>query len=533
MGARTPLGTAIALCMILSAHGYVRAQEPGTARQQVEVDRYQVGTALPPRDEGRTLVAMTLDEAIARATERNLDIQTARLSPEMQTFSLAAARAAFSPTFSGTYGYNNATSQSTSQLDGGTRINTERQSFNASLTQTVPWYGGRLSASFNNNRTATDNAFSTRNPSYSSTVSFNYTQPLLAGLRTDNQRAAVDIQEIQKQVAEIQLSGQIENITDLVRVAYWGLRAAIEQIEIQRRNLAQAQQLLADNQLRVRLGTMAPIQVVQAEAQVAGAEQLLLNAEVQWRNQELLFKSLLIDGADDPLLGQTVNPTDLPTIREQAVDLEAAIERALTRRTDIGQLREERRISELDLEVTRDNTRPQLNLTAGYSLQGVGGNLFDRSGLGGEPVLVDRGSYLDGLSSIAGFDAPTWSLQMNFTYPLGMKSAKANLERAELQLRQTDLAIRSRELAIVTEVTNAGLAVTDTNLQLQAAQRSRELAEESAAVEVTRFNAGASTNFEVVAAQDALTSARLSELRALIEHVNAIAEFERVQRVGR
>ena len=177
--------------------------------------------------------------------------------------------------------------------------------------------------------------------------------------------------------------------------------------------------------------------MVQAEAQVASAEQALLNAEVQWRNQELALKRLLIGGADDPLLGQTINPTDLPTFQEQTIDLEAAIDVAMQERTDIRQQREQRRISELDLEVTRDNSRPQLNLTGGYSLQGIGGNLFERSTLGGDPVLVQQGGYLDGLSSIAGFDTPTWNVTINFTYPVGMKAANANLERAQLQLRQT------------------------------------------------------------------------------------------------
>ena len=122
---------------------------------------------------------------------------------------------------------------------------------------------------------------------------------------------------------------------------------------------------------------------------------------------------------------------------------------------------------------------------------------------------------------------------MNFSYPIGMRLGKAQSERARLQFEQTALSIRSQELAVITEVTSAGLAVTDTNLQLQAAQRSRELAEQSAAAEVTRFNAGTATNFEVGVANDNLTSARISELRALINHINAIDTFERVQRVGR
>jgi outer membrane protein TolC len=476
---------------------------------------------------------MTLDQAIGIALETNLDIQTARLSPRMQAFTLQAARAAFTPTLNGTYGYNNSTNQSTSQLDGGARTTTQRHTFNTSIQQAVPWYGGQVGLGFNNSRTSTDNAFSTLNPNYQTRLTLDFTQPLLAGLSTDNQRTALQTQQIQGSITDLQLIGRIDNITEQVRQAYWGLRAAIEQIEIQRQSLAQAQQLLADNQVRVRLGTMAQIQVIQAEAQVAGAEQSLLNAEIQWRNQELAFKSLLISGADDPLLYQTVNPVDVPAFLDQAVDVEAAIEVALRERTDIQEARQERQIAELDLEVTENNRLPELNLTASYSLAGVGGTEYNRSGLGGTPVLVSQGGYVDGINQITAFDVPTWNLGVNFSYPIGMRSAKANLSRARLQMEQRDLAIRSQELAIVTEVTNAGLAVTDTRLQLAAATRSRELSEQSAAAEVTRFNAGAATNFEVVTAQDALTSARLSELRAIINHVNAIAEFERVQRVGR
>ena len=250
-------------------------------------------------------------------------------------------------------------------------------------------------------------------------------------------------------------------------------------------------------------------------------------------NQELAFKRLLVGGADDPLLTQTLVPTSVPVLVQQVVDIDAAVSTALDQRADLRQTRHQREISRLNLAVTGNNTRPDLNLTAAYSVQGVGGDRFSRSGLGGEPMLVEQGGYLDGLSSIWDRTTPTWSLTLNFSYPIGNKGAKANLRRAELQMEQTDLAIRSQELAIVIEVTNAGLTVNDTFLLLQAAQRSREVSERAAEVEVTRFSVGASTNYEVSQAQDALTSARLSELRAIINYVNAIAEFELVQYVGR
>jgi outer membrane protein TolC len=277
---------------------------------------------------------------------------------------------------------------------------------------------------------------------------------------------------------------------------------------------------------------MTQLQLVQAEAQVASAEQALLNAEIQWRNQEFAFKRLLLAGADDPLLQETVNPTDQPTLVEQAVDIDAAIERGLRERTDIRQQRQQREISDVNLAVSRSSTLPDLNLTASYSLQGVGGNLFDRGELGGDPVLIERGSYWDGIQSITDFDTPTWGLSLSASYPIGTNSAKVNLERARLQLTQADLALRSQELAIVTQVTSAGLAVRNSFLQLEAARRSREAAERNVEAELLRFDVGVATNYEVVQAQDALTSARLAELRAIINHVNAVAEFERVQRVG-
>ena len=506
-----------------------RSQEPTNPPQ---AETYVVGQAQPPVEPGTTLVPMTLEQAIARALEQNLDVQSARLTPEIQNYALDAARAAFSPTLSTTYGYNNSTTQSTNQLDGGARVVSQRQTLNTSLSKPMPWMGGRLSANFNNSRNSTDNSFTTRNPSFNSTLSLNYTQPLLAGLKIDNQRAALETQQIQTDIADLQVQSQVANITNQVRQQYWALRAAIEQIEIQRQSLEQATLTLSQDSIRVRLGRMVQLDLLQAEAQVASAEQALLNAQIQWRNQEFTFKRLLLGGTDDPLLNETVNPTDQPQLVEQQVDLQAAVQRALAQRTDIRQQREQLQISEVNLDVTRNSALPDLNLTASYSLQGVGGNLYNRSGLGGAPELVQAGDYGDALQAIREFDAPTWSLQLQASYPIGGNADKANLERARLQLRQSNLALKSQELNIVTQVTTAGLAVRNTYLQVEAARRAREAAERSTEAERLRHDLGVATSFELLTVQNAMTSARLSELRAIINHMNAVAEFERVQRVG-
>jgi outer membrane protein len=121
---------------------------------------------------------------------------------------------------------------------------------------------------------------------------------------------------------------------------------------------------------------------------------------------------------------------------------------------------------------------------------------------------------------------------MQFNYPIGMASARAALARAELQLQQGETNLKSTELAISTQVTQAGLNVQNTYLQFLAARKTREAREKNADAVQTRFDVGMATNFEVVTAQQDLTSSRLNELQSILRYINAVSEFDRVQKVG-
>jgi outer membrane protein TolC len=394
------------------------------------------------------------------------------------------------------------------------------------VSQSLPWYGGRFTANFNNNRQASNSSQVVRNPSFSSSTSFNYTQPLLAGFKMDNTRNQLRTLSVQRQIADIQLLTTIENTKASVRTAYWTLRQAIEQIEIQRRSLQLAQRLFQDNLTKVEIGTLAPIETTTSETQVANAEQALLNAQIQWRTAELNLKRLLAAGPDDEVYRATINPVEAAQLAVQSVDISSAVQRAIAERTDLTQARRNLEVSQLNLELTGNSTKPQLDLQGGYSLSGQGGPLF-RNG-----VLETPGGYGQAVSAIAGFDLPTWNVQFNLTYPLFMRAAKANYARAQLQLQQSVAQIQAQELTVSAQVTNAGLAVENTYKQFQAAQKAREVAEKNAEAEQTRFDVGMSTNYNVVQAQTNLTTQRLTELRAIISYLNAVAEFDRVQRVG-
>jgi outer membrane protein len=527
---RSVVAGVIPFALAAGSIGLAAQEDPGEMFAGFEP--YEVGQAAPPLEPGGTPRPLRLEEAIGLALENNLGIRRERLNPEIQRSALRAARSAFGPTLSASLGHNSATTQSTSQLDGGTLINTERNTLAMTFNQPLRWWGADMSATFNSSRTATDNVFATRNPSYSSVASLSLRQPLLAGRRIDDRRGAVRAQEIRGDVTDALLRAHTEQLAAQVRGGYWTLLATIEQIEIQRRSLALAEELLEHNRIGLELGLLVEIDLAQAEVQVANAEQALLNAEIEWRNQEMAFKRLLVSGSGDPLFGETLIPTDLPSFEEVEVDIEGAVASAMRIRPELEALRRQQEITEMDVAMTRDGRRPNLDLVLSYSLQGIGGDLFERQELGGEPRLIQPGGYRDGLASIATFDTPTLNAALNFSVPIGANAGDARLEQARLQQRQAELELQAQELMVETEVTTAGLAVRNAYLQLEAARRTREAAERSAEAEMMRLEVGVSTNFQVVTVQNALTAARLSELQATIAYALAIAEFDRVQGRG-
>jgi outer membrane protein TolC len=503
------------------------AQAPAAPPANATVDHYGVGTAVPVARPGTTLLNLTLDQAMDMALENNLDLKAARMNPPGVDYQLAAARASFIPQVTGTYGYNDSTTANTSTLEGRNTLTQVQQTYNAGLSQTMPWYGGRLQVGFNNTRLTTNSTTQLFDPNYNARLNFSYTQPLLQGFKIDNTRNQLRTLSVQRQIADIQLLTTIENTKASVRTAYWNLREAIEQIEIQQRALDLAQRLFEDNKTKVEIGTLAPIDTVTPEAQVASAEQSLLNAQIIWRTAEINLQQLLATGPDDPIYQRTINPTERPQLSVQTVNIPDAVKTALAQRTDLVQAKRNIEVSQLNLEVTRDLTKPQLDLQAAYNVQGQGGRELDR-----DTNLRTDGGYGDAFNQIIGFDLPTWTATFNFTYPLFMRAAKANYARAELQLQQSQAQLKASELAVSSSVTSAGLAVENSYKQYQAAQKNREAQERNAEAEQTRFDVGMSTNYNVVQAQNALTQARLTELQALISYLNAVAEFDRVQRVG-
>ena len=475
---------------------------------------------------------LTLEDAIARALERNLDIAVQRLNPLVVDLNLAQALSAYSPTFDTSLSTNSSTSPSSTQLDGGQRVVSDRKVVNTGITQAVAWGGGRYTVDFNNNRQASTNTFSSFNPSYRSSFQGSYTQPLLRGFKIDSTRQQIQVTRINRDIADIDLRQLLTNTVSSVQDAYWDLVYATGTLEVQRQALELAETLIRDNEARVEIGTMAPIEIVSARSEAAQRRQSLAQAEQNLATAELALKQLIVGGTDDEYWAATLNPIDLPTLEVPPIDLEEAIRTALDERTDIARSRRQLDINNVNLSSLSNSRLPAVDLVGTYQLQGQGGTRFNRTGLGGSVFQEIPGGIGDAFNQLYDVDFPTWNIQLNVSYPLGQSAADAQYARARIQVQQVQAQLRQLGLQVATEVTNAVLQIQGIARRIEASTAARELATEQLAAEQSKFAAGLQTNFFVVQAQRDLATAQDTELRAILDQQKALVEFDRVQRTS-
>ena len=523
--AALPIAAALAVAIASPA----AAQEPPSPEHvraliQQATAQTQPGVQTPSTPEG-PIANLTSDEAVARALERNLTLQSQRLTPRSFDYSIAATRATYRPTLTSSFSNQSATQLPTTTVEGGVIVNTDTQQWNSGVQQQVPWGGGTYQVNWNNNRAFTDRNNSTFNPSFGSNLSAQYSQPLLRNFRFDNTRAQLQSQVIQQDIAELDLNSTTASIVAQVRNAYWELVYSYQAVEAAQRSLDLATKLVQDNRARVEIGSMAPIEVVQAQAEEANRRQQLVNQQAILRNNELALKRLIVSGTDDDLWSATINPVDRPSPTPEPIDLEGALGRALQNRTDLLTNRKNVENARINIRSLENLALPQLNLVTTYRLDGRGGTSIPR-----DPTIpIVRGGYSDALQNIYALDAPTWQITLNFNYPIGESADEANLARQRLLLQQTEATIKTTELQIATDVTSAALAVRNALEALQAAQVSRELSEKRLDAAQSKLDVGMATNFEVVQAQRDLNDARNSELRQLLNYRRALVDFERVQ----
>jgi outer membrane protein len=504
---------------------------PGNPSQQTPVSSAQPDT--------RTVVSLTLEEAVKLALEKNLDIAVQRLNPETFDYSIAGLRAFYKPIATSTISQlsaNNPLTVTTQGSSSGTATATGiiqgTSTYNAGVTQNVEWGGGSLLAAFNNNRATTSSLTALYDPAYNTNWSAQYTQPLFRNFKIDNNRQQIVVTKLSQDISEIQLQQTIINTVSNVRNAYWDFVFSVEAIDVARRSVDLADQLVKDNQTRVEVGTMAPIDVVTAQSQAAAQRQILVTADGTLRTNEIALKRLIVSGTSDPNWGARLDPVDRPDFNPEPIDLPAALRRALDSRTDLAEVKKNVQVNDITLKLFKNQALPEVDLTARYGLLGQGGlHYIGATGTGinrtgGTPV---PGGYTDALTSLLGNNYPTWTVGLNVTYPIGTSQQGAALARAKVQASQVDAQVVQIELQIATDVTTAAVNVQNGVERVQAAQAASGLAQKQLDAEQSKFDVGMSTNYFVVQAQRDLATAQNNELQAILNYRKALVELDRSQ----
>jgi outer membrane protein len=495
----------------------------------------QTAAGQAPAQPAGPVVRLSLDDAVKLALDRNLDIAVQRLNPQINDIAIASIRSVYHPSLTSTLNRQSTTTPSTSTISGtnqaGEGIVNGLSTFNGGIAQQVPWGGGAFQVTLNNNRQTTSSLNTLYNPTYNTNWSGIYTQPLMRGFKTDATRRQLLVTKITRDISDVQLRATITNTLSNVRNAYWDYVFATQSVEVAQQSLDLATKLVQDNQTRVEVGTMAPIDVVQAQSEQATRRQALVVAQSAERTTEIALKRLIVAGTEDPNWNAKIDPVDRADFRAEPIDIEAAVRRALSQRTDLEIAKKNVESNDVTLNFLMDQLKPQADLVSTYGLVGLGGSQLITQGTGVNRTVIGSipGGYIDALSSLAHTAFPRWTVQMNFSYPLGQSSQEAAVARARVQLNQVNAQMKQIELQVATDVTNAAISARNAAEAVQAAQAARELSQKKLEAEQSKFEVGMSTNYFVVQAQRDLADARNSELRTILNYRKSLVELERLQ----
>jgi len=496
----------------------------------------QIAAAQPPAN--GPVRPLSMDDAVKSALEQNLGIRIERYDPQIQDIGIATARAFWAPNLSSSFNRTSQTQQSTNAFSGsGASILNGVFSNQVAVNQTLPW-GSQYSLTWDNRRITTTNLSATFSPQVTSGLNFQFTQPLLRNFEIDQIRQAVANSKKSRELSDIQLESVITGTLRGVRNAYWDLSYAINNLKAQQESLKLSQQSLTDNRKRVEIGTMAPIDIVQAQAEVAANEERVIVAEAQIKAAQDNLRALILDPAAPDFWTVTFEPTDAASFNAMAIDVDAAVRNALEKRSDLRSAKNSLEQSDINIKYYKNQIKPDVNANVTYITTAAGGTQLSPvtdlaaiiAGTASRTVVSSHG-FGSVLGDVLQSTYPNWTVGVSIGYPLGSNVAHANLARVQLQYEQAQTQLKSLQLQVATQVRNAARNVQTNQQRVASAKASRELQEKKLEAEEKKMAAGMGQSFFVFQAQRDLSVARTAEIQAISDYNKSLVDFEAVQLV--
>jgi outer membrane protein len=463
-----------------------------------------VNAQVPPR-ESRPI---TLNDAVQMALQQNFDVQIELFNPEILRYDLAGSYAIYEPALTLSYEHDFNASPGGVDREGIPLPSTERTSDSFSGTL-GPGLTGYLPTGLRYQL----NGFVARSEfdppgleQFRSGTGINLRQPLLRDFWTDAPRTQIALNRKNVEFSEWAFRRQVMQTLTAVEQAYYNLIFARESVKVQEMALELAERLLLENRRRVEVGQMAPLEVQQAESQMAANEALLIETRRSAEAQHNLLKNLVTDNYTD-LHRVQLDPVERLIPLPADFDLAESWRRAIAMRPDLQQLRIDLERQNIRLRFQRNQIFPALDLVGSYGYNGL------------------NTSYGSALDDLARRENPRYSYGVILSVPLGNREARNRLRASQAEKQQRLLQYKQLEQNILVEVDDAVRLAQSAFQRVQATRKAREFAETALEAEQRRLEAGKSTSFFVLQFQRELTSARFEEIRALAEYNNALAQL--------
>jgi outer membrane protein TolC len=514
---------------------------------------------LPPRTGVETQKEITLDQVLAMALANNKDIESSRIDQLESEYTLTAAQGAYDPILNVNSYWEQQITPIASSLGGsstGSLLNKTWLS-DPGITQPLPWYGGTVKTDLSSADASSTNTFLSLNPQYETSLNFSYTQPLWRNLLYDSNRHQIDVAKKNRSLTDEQFRQRVMTIVQQAEQGYWELAYSYNNLQVQLEAVRIGIQQDESNRRQEEQGLLAPIDVVAAQTQLANFEVGAYAAQSALTGAENALKELILPDRSDSLWSTALIPVTPADVKPPITPLSDAITQAMASRPEIAELKINGEINQKDVRYYREQTKPQINLTAQYSRAGLAGvvlppgpnpftaafgpltnQINELSALAGLPPLsgiafgsgavppVLVGNYGKSLSAIAGGNFPTTEVQLNISLPIRNRTADANLGKSLAETRRIRNQIQQTEQNIQSDVRTGMENLQMAQLRLQAAQVAQESAEEQYESEQRQFRAGTSTLFLVQQRQATMITARSQERRSEADMSEAIAAFQ-------
>ena len=476
---------------------------------------------------------LTVDEAVKMALDNNVDLRADRLDPQISDANVAAAAGVFRPTIITALNSNNQLQPPSSFL---VPVPTQNDvvSSNAGIGQRLPWYGTTYNLSWTTTHTNSNSFLNSYNPLVQSGLSVNVSQPLLRDLKIDLARVNLAVNKTNREIADTRLRESVVHTTASVKAAYWGLVSARANVDARRTALELAQELGRVNKAKVDVGTSPPLDLVSAQAEIAADQEQLIIAETTVKEAEDRLRVLIFDPTNRENWNVALDPVDSPPVATMAIDLDAAVTRALSERADLVRAQKDIDNAETSRKYANNQRLPDVRVNANYLASGLGGTQVLRTG-GFPGTIVGPGEitpFGNIFSQLLSADYPTWQVGVSVSYPIGGSTEQANYARAQLQHTQSQERLKSSQARAIQQVRDAGWKIEMNAKRIDTTRAARELAEQRLDAERKRFEVGMSTSFLVIQAQRDLAQARTNELGAVLAYDLSLVDFEALQEAG-